>query len=97
MDADAFMLGILLSFVRHRTIRRWLNDMSSSEQIIRELESKRKALNERLMNAKDLTEANSIERELWALRAAIRHHKGTIVNRTSRKRKPQVGSERTEF
>ncbi len=54
--------------------------MNSSEETIRELELKRQALNERLMNAKDLAEANSIERELWALRAAIRYHK----NRFSR-------------
>lgn len=71
--------------------------MGSSEQVIRELELKRKALNERLMNAKDLAEANSIERELWALRAAIRHHKRTILNRTSGKRSPRDGSEQTEF
>ncbi len=48
--------------------------MQSSQEIIQELENKRRALNERLMNSKDLAEANSIERELWALRAAIRHH-----------------------
>ena len=49
--------------------------MNSSQDIIRELEFKRRALNERLMNAKDVPEANCIERELWALRAAIRYHK----------------------
>ena len=48
--------------------------MNSSQEIIRELEIKRRALNERLMNAKDVAEANGIERELWALRTAIRHH-----------------------
>jgi hypothetical protein len=62
--------------------------MGSSEQIIRELEFKRKALNERLMNAKDLTEANTIERELWALRAAIRHH-NAAVRRASSQTRPQ--------
>ncbi|HET8825420.1 MAG TPA: hypothetical protein VFM77_09840 [Terriglobales bacterium] len=49
--------------------------MNSSDDIIRELEFKRRALNERLMNAKDVAEANSIERELWAVRARIRYHK----------------------
>ena len=53
--------------------------MNSSEDTIRELEFKRRALNERLMNAKDVAEANRIERELWALRAAIRYHKGIIA------------------
>jgi hypothetical protein len=49
--------------------------MNSSQDIIRELEIKRRALNERLMNAKDVAEGNSIERELWAIRARIRYHK----------------------
>lgn len=52
--------------------------MNSSQDVIRELEFKRRALNERLMNTKDVAEANSIERELWALRAAIRYHRGVI-------------------
>ena len=52
--------------------------MNPSEEIVQELEIKRRALNERLMHAKDLTEANSIERELWALRARIRYHKSRL-------------------
>ncbi len=56
--------------------------MNSSEDTIRELEIKRRALNEHLMNAKDLTEANSIERELWALRTAIRHHNRVLQRQT---------------
>lgn len=56
--------------------------MNSSPDIIRELEIKRKAMNERLMNAKDVAEANGIERELWALRAAIRYHRGSIARET---------------
>ena len=52
--------------------------MNSSEETIQELELKRRALNERLMNTRDLAEANSIERELWALRAAIRYHTGML-------------------
>ncbi len=52
--------------------------MKPSEEFIQELEIKRRALNERLMNAKDVTEANSIERELWALRARIRYHKSRL-------------------
>lgn len=56
--------------------------MNSSEDTIRELELKRRALNERLMNAKDLAEANSIERELWALRTAIRHHNRVLQRQT---------------
>ncbi len=58
--------------------------MNPSQDIIRELEFKRRALNERLMNAKDVAEANGIERELWALRAAIRYHKGVITKATRR-------------
>lgn len=49
--------------------------MNSGKQTLRELESRRKALNERLMNSKNLEEANNIERELWAVRAAIRQLK----------------------
>jgi len=45
--------------------------MNSREQVISELESRRKALSERLMNSKDTRDANNIERELWALRTAI--------------------------
>jgi hypothetical protein len=47
----------------------------SSEEAISELENKRKLLNDRLMNAQTLQEANQIERELWAIRAAIRYPK----------------------
>lgn len=64
--------------------------MNSSPDIIRELEFKRKALNDRLMNAKDVAEANSIERELWALRAAIRYHKGKISKDGRRERSSPV-------
>jgi hypothetical protein len=53
--------------------------MNSSEDIIRELEFRRRALNERLMNAKDVAEANGIERELWAVRARIRYHKAKMA------------------
>jgi hypothetical protein len=45
--------------------------MNSGMQTLRELESRRKALNERLMNSQNIQEANNIERELWAIRAAI--------------------------
>jgi hypothetical protein len=55
--------------------------VKASEEALRELEIRRRALNERLMNSRDLSEANSIERELWAVRAAIRHHKGILVKR----------------
>src|SRR6185437_16750600 len=55
--------------------------MNSSPDTIRELEFRRRALNERLMNAKDVVEANGIERELWAVRAQIRYHKAKIAKR----------------
>jgi hypothetical protein len=45
--------------------------MNSSEQTISELESRRKALNERLMNSKNIQDANKY-REMWALKTAIR-------------------------
>jgi hypothetical protein len=67
--------------------------MNSSQDIIRELEFKRRALNERLMNAKDVAEANSIERELWALRAAIRYHKNMLAKGS----RPQLSSARAPF
>lgn len=67
--------------------------MSSSEDIIRELEFKRRALNERLMNAKDVAEANGVERELWAVRAAIRYHKGKLARETRRERSSPVSQE----
>jgi hypothetical protein len=57
--------------------------MNSVEQIIRELEDKRKILNERLMNSATVAEANKIERELWALRASIQYHKRANKNLTS--------------
>lgn len=53
--------------------------MDSSQDMIRELEIKRRALNERLMNAKDVAEANGIERELWAIRARMRYHKSMVT------------------
>lgn len=49
--------------------------MKPVEEAISELESRRKTLNEELMNSKTTREANRIERELWALRAAIRYRK----------------------
>ena len=64
--------------------------MNSSPDIIRELEFKRRALNERLMDAKDVAEANRIERELWALRAAIRYHKGKMARETRHERSRPV-------
>jgi hypothetical protein len=57
--------------------------MNSSTEIMRKLEDKRASLNDRLMNARDRKEANSIERELWAVRAAIRHHKAMLQERKS--------------
>jgi hypothetical protein len=48
--------------------------VNSGEQIIVELEEKRKNLNEKLMNSITLAQANAIERELWALRTKIRHY-----------------------
>lgn len=64
--------------------------MTSSPDIIRELEFKRKALNERLMNANDVAEANVIERELWALRTAIRYHKSKVGREARRERSTPV-------
>jgi len=49
--------------------------MNPVDKILGELESKRKAMNERLMNSRTIMEANKIERELWAVRAAIRHYR----------------------
>ncbi len=79
--------------------------MNSSPDIIRELEIKRKALNERLMNAEDVAEANGIERELWAVRAAIRYHKSKMARGARRERSGSVlddggksrGSSETNF
>lgn len=53
--------------------------MNSGKQTLRELESRRKALNEQLMNSGTLDEANKIERELWAVRAAIRIRRSNSV------------------
>jgi len=64
--------------------------MNSSEQMISELESRRKALNERLMNSKDTRDANNIERELWALRTAIRLYRSQNVNKGSGVRNPEL-------
>jgi hypothetical protein len=49
--------------------------MNAADQIIEDLEHKRKVMNERLMNSRTVAEANKIERELWAVRAAIRHYR----------------------
>jgi hypothetical protein len=70
--------------------------MNPSPDIIRELELKRKALNERLMNAKDIAEANAIERELWALRAAIRYHKSKIAREARAGRSSPVRKEKED-
>lgn len=70
--------------------------MNSSPEIIRELEFKRRAMNERLMNTKDVAEANGIERELWALRAAIRYHKGKIAKEMRSGRPGSVRQEKRE-
>jgi len=79
--AFQFADGILLSFVRHRTKQEVVKSpMNSSKKTLRELESRRRGLNERLMNSKNLTDANNIERELWAVRAAIRHHKQAMAS-----------------
>jgi hypothetical protein len=67
--------------------------MNSSADMIRELELKRKALNQRLMNSKDVAEANGIERELWALRAAIRYHKGEVAREARAERSTPVRKE----
>jgi hypothetical protein len=47
----------------------------SRERMIQQLERKRTALNHKLMKTRNLRDANRIERELWALRAAISYHK----------------------
>lgn len=49
--------------------------MISRDKLIQQLEGKRVALNRELMKAKSQTEANRIERELWALRTAIAYHR----------------------
>jgi hypothetical protein len=49
-------------------------DQAQLEQRIQELEKRRVALNNQLMDAQSVTEANEIERELWALRTAISYH-----------------------
>ena len=54
--------------------------MKSSQLTLRELETKRKNLNERLMNSRTLADANNIERELWAIRAAIRLYKNALAS-----------------
>src|SRR5207248_3416935 len=56
-------------------LRRREGRMNSVDKILGELESKRKAMNERLMNARTIVEANKIERELWAERAAMRNYR----------------------
>ncbi len=55
--------------------------MVSREQDIQELERKRAALNQQLMNAQTLAEANRIERELQALRIAISYHRARLTNK----------------
>lgn len=57
--------------------------MNSSERIILKLESQRRALNESLMNTKNLVEANSIEGEIRAVRAAIRHYRRMLEHVTT--------------
>jgi len=61
--------------------------MDSGKQVIQELESRRKSLNERFMNSKTVAEANNIERELWALRTAIRYHKSVDAKKRPNSRK----------
>jgi hypothetical protein len=49
--------------------------MISGYKMIQQLEEKRLALNRQLMDASTQAEVNRIERELWALRAAIAYQK----------------------
>jgi hypothetical protein len=51
------------------------SNQSELQQRIQELENRRLILNQKLMDADSKAEVNEIERELWALRAAIRYHK----------------------
>ena len=46
----------------------------SRKDVIQQLEKKRTMLNQNLMKTRSLSQANRIERELWALRAAIAYH-----------------------
>ena len=57
------------------------------EERLQELERRRIALNQQLMNVQTLAEANDIERELWALRAEISYYKSKL--RESRRRPSQ--------
>src|SRR5579864_2397277 len=74
LGCESPMASFFPSFGIAKSRRLVKNPMNSSKQTLRELESRRRALNERLMNSKTLADANNIERELWAVRAAIRHH-----------------------
>ena len=51
---------------------------SPGEQRVEELERRRIVLNQQLMSVQTLAEANEIERELWALRAAISHYRSKL-------------------
>jgi hypothetical protein len=53
-------------------------DNSPCEQRAEELERRRIALNQQLMNIQTLAEANEIERELWALRAALSYYRSKL-------------------
>jgi membrane-bound lytic murein transglycosylase MltF len=59
-----------------------ISRMISREKLLKQLEEKRATLNQKLMKTRSLREANRIERELWALRAAIAYH-------TSHQAKPE--------
>ena len=58
--------------------------MITREMMIQQLEKKRTALNQELMKTKSIREANRVERELWALRAAISYHKSRQAKPESR-------------
>ena len=64
--------------------------MDLVERRISELEEKRKALNQKLMDARNTGEANTIERELWAIRTAIAQYKSAL-NRGRPKRIDRIG------
>jgi hypothetical protein len=75
--------------------RSFVRAMTSEKETIEYLENQPRALNERLMNSKTVADANNTERELWALREAIRHQKRALNQSAAKKTETSLSSSGT--
>lgn len=54
------------------------NGLGAIRERVKTLQERRVALNEQLMQCSDRRQANAIERELYAIRTAVRHYEAAL-------------------